>query len=155
LSSEFRHIVRVAGKDLDGIKKVAIALADIKGVNYNLANAIVNTLKIDSRMKLGTLNERQISEIQECLKDPIKTGIPTFMLNHKKDPETGIDAHYIGSDLDFVLKGEIDREKVLVSWRGVRHSLGLKVRGQHTRTTGRKGRAVGVKKGARVAVAQE
>ena len=150
MSSEFKHIVRVAGKDLDGMKKVAIALADIKGVNYDLANAIVNALKIDSRMKLGALNDRQISEIQDCLKDPTKIGIPTFMSNHKKDPETGIDTHYIGSDLDFVLKAEIDREKALASWRGVRHSLGLKVRGQRTRTTGRKGRAVGVKKGVKV-----
>jgi len=32
------------------------------------------------------------------------------------------------------------------TWKGVRHSLGLKVRGQRTRTTGRKGRAVGVAK---------
>ena len=151
MSSEFNYIVRIAGKDLDGMKKVAIALADVKGVNYNLANAIVNALKIDSRMKLGALSDRQISEIQDCLKDPTKIGIPTFILNHRKDPETGIDTHYIGSDLDFVLKAEIDREKTLASWRGIRHSLGLKVRGQHTRTTGRKGRAVGVKKGSRVA----
>ncbi|MGQ9468870.1 MAG: 30S ribosomal protein S13 [Nitrososphaerales archaeon] len=147
--SEFRHIVRVAGKDLNGSKKVVSALADIKGVNYNLANAIVNALKIDSRMRLGSLSDRQISEIQECLKDPTKIGIPTFMLNHKKDPETGINTHYIASDLDLVLKTEIEREKMLASWRGVRHSLGLKVRGQRTRTTGRKGRAVGVKKGGR------
>jgi len=149
LSSEFKHIVRVAGKDLDGTKKVAIALADIKGVSYNLANAIVNALKIDSRMRLGNLNDRQISEVQECLKDPTKIGIPTFMLNHKKDPETGINTHYISSDLNFILKTEIEREKMLTSWRGVRHSLGLKVRGQRTRTTGRKGRAVGVRKEAK------
>jgi small subunit ribosomal protein S13 len=32
------------------------------------------------------------------------------------------------------------------TWKGIRHSLGLKVRGQRTRTTGRKGRAVGVAK---------
>jgi small subunit ribosomal protein S13 len=150
LSSEFRHIVRIAGKDLDGTKKVAVALADIKGVNYSLANAITNALKIDSRMRLGNLSDRQISEIQECIKDPTKVGIPAFMLNHKKAPETGVDTHFIGSDLDFTLKTEIEREKTLTSWRGVRHALGLKVRGQRTRTTGRKGRAVGVKKVAPV-----
>jgi small subunit ribosomal protein S13 len=150
LSSEFKHIVRIAGKDLDGTKKVAVAITDIKGVSHNLASAIINALKIDSRMRLGALSDGQISEIQECLKDPSKIGIPAFMLNHKKAPETGVNSHYIGSDLDFVLKTEIEREKTLMSWRGVRHSLGLKVRGQRTRTTGRKGRAVGVKKGAPV-----
>jgi small subunit ribosomal protein S13 len=148
LSSEFKHIVRIAGKDLDGTKKVVAALADIKGVSYSLANAIINALKIDSKMRLGALSDRQISEIQDCLKDPTKVGIPTFMLNHKKAPETGVNTHYIGSDLDFVLKTEIEREKMIASWRGVRHSLGLKVRGQRTRTTGRKGRAVGVRKAA-------
>ncbi|RLG48363.1 MAG: 30S ribosomal protein S13, partial [Thermoproteota archaeon] len=28
-------------------------------------------------------------------------------------------------------------------WKGIRHALGLKVRGQRTRTTGRRGRTVG------------
>jgi len=36
-----------------------------------------------------------------------------------------------------------------MSWRGYRHMFGLRVRGQCTRTTGRKGGAVGVKKLAR------
>ncbi|NWG09735.1 MAG: 30S ribosomal protein S13 [Nitrososphaerales archaeon] len=146
MSSEFKHIVRVSGKDLGGMKKVAVALTDIKGMGYNLANSIVNALKIDSRTRLGNLSDKQIFEIQECLKDPTKVGIPFFMLNHRKDPETGTNTHYIGSDLDLAMKTEIEREKTLLSWRGVRHSFGLKVRGQHTRTTGRKGRAVGVKK---------
>ncbi len=144
--SEFKHIVRISGRSLDGTKIVAAGLADIKGIGYNLANSIVNALKIDSRTRLGMLNDAQISEIQEYIKDPTKIGIPNFMLNHKKDPETGVDSHYIASDLDLVIKIEIDRERGLSSWRGLRHSLGLKVRGQRTRTCGRKGRAIGVRK---------
>ena len=38
-----------------------------------------------------------------------------------------------------------------MSWRGYRHMFGLRVRGQHTRTTGRKGGAVGVKKVGKIA----
>ncbi|TLX95508.1 MAG: 30S ribosomal protein S13, partial [Thaumarchaeota archaeon] len=41
------------------------------------------------------------------------------------------------------------------SWKGIRHALGLKVRGQRTRTTGRKGRTVGVRKAALVAAAKQ
>ena len=52
----------------------------------------------------------------------------------------------MGPDLDFALKTDLDREKNVQSWRGVRHGLGLKVRGQRTRTTGRGGRTVGVRK---------
>ncbi len=37
--------------------------------------------------------------------------------------------------------------KKLRSWKGIRHNLGLKVRGQRTRTTGRLGLTVGVTKG--------
>ncbi|MEM1525418.1 MAG: 30S ribosomal protein S13, partial [Nitrososphaerales archaeon] len=55
MSSEFRHIVRIAGKDLDGTKKVVAALADIKGIGQNLAHAILNALKIDSKLRLGSL----------------------------------------------------------------------------------------------------
>jgi small subunit ribosomal protein S13 len=45
-----------------------------------------------------------------------------------------------------MISNDIDREKTIFSWRGYRHMFGLRVRGQCTRTTGRKGGAVGVKK---------
>lgn len=70
------------------------------------------------------------------------------MYNRRKDIDSGTNIHRFGSDLDFTIKNDVEREKNLLSWRGVRHSLGLKVRGQRTRTTGRKGRTVGVKKSA-------
>lgn len=60
--------------------------------------------------------------------------------------DTGTDKHLITSDLDFTISNDIEREKSVMSWRGYRHMFGLKVRGQHTRTSGRKGGAVGVKK---------
>ena len=54
--------------------------------------------------------------------------------------------HLIGPDLTLSIKGDIDFMTDIKTWKGIRHSLGLKVRGQRTRTTGRKGRAVGVAK---------
>ena len=47
-------------------------------------------------------------------------------------------------------KRHIERERISGSWRGYRHMFGLKVRGQRTRTTGRKGGAVGVAKGGKI-----
>jgi len=41
---------------------------------------------------------------------------------------------------------DIDKMKEIKSWRGYRHAYGLKVRGQRTKTTGRAGKALGVKK---------
>ncbi len=145
-SGEFRHIVRMAGRDLDGTKKVIAALADVKGVGHNLAQTIVNLSKIDGRTRLGGLSQDQLREIEESIRDLSKIGVPTWLMNRRKDIETGTDRHLIGADLDLMIKAEIGREISVSSWRGWRHSLGLKVRGQRTRTTGRKGRAVGVKK---------
>ena len=39
-ASEFRHLVRISGRDLDGGKKLIVALSDLKGVGYNFANVI-------------------------------------------------------------------------------------------------------------------
>jgi small subunit ribosomal protein S13 len=60
--------------------------------------------------------------------------------------DTGSSNHMITSDLDFAASNDVEREKLVMSWRGYRHMFGLRVRGQRTRTTGRKGGAVGVKK---------
>ncbi|GAG60554.1 unnamed protein product, partial [marine sediment metagenome] len=42
------------------------------------------------------------------------------------------------------VKRDIERMRRLRSWKGYRHGFGLKVRGQRTRSTGRKGLVVGV-----------
>jgi len=146
LSQEFKYIVRVAGRDLDGTKKVIPAIAEIKGVGDSYANAMVASLKLDARTRLGQLTDRQLQQIEQSLKDPTLLNLPPWLLNRRKDIDSGTNLHRFGSDLDFMIKGDLDREKNILSWRGVRHSLGLKVRGQRTRTTGRKGRTVGVKK---------
>jgi small subunit ribosomal protein S13 len=146
MSQEFKYIVRVAGRDLDGTKKVVPAIAEIKGVGDSYANAMVASLKLDPRVRLGQLSDRQLQQIEQSLKDPTTLNLPPWLLNRRKDIDSGSNIHRFGSDLDFMIKGDLDREKNMLSWRGVRHSLGLKVRGQRTRTTGRKGRTVGVKK---------
>lgn len=148
MSSEFRPIVRLAGRDLDGTRRVVYALQDVKGLNVSLANAIINSLRIDPKLRLGQLSESQLAQLERSLKDPKSLGLPSWLLNRRKDYETGEDKHLLESDLDFVIKNDIEREKAIGSWRGIRHSLGLKVRGQKTRTTGRKGQTVGVRKAA-------
>lgn len=148
MSQEFRHIVRISGRDLDGTKKIAPAIAEIKGVGNSLGNAIAASLKIDNKVRLGQLSDKQLQQVEASLKDVSSLNLPAWMLNRRKDIDSGTNIHRFGSDLDFAVKNDIEREKNLLSWRGVRHGLGLKVRGQRTRTTGRKGRTVGVKKSA-------
>ena len=145
-AAEFRYLVRIKGKDLDGRKKVVAALADLRGVGYNFAQAVVNGAGIDRRMRFGQLSDSQIKDIERLLLDTSSLNVPQWAFNRKRDPESGETRQLIGSDLDLAMKGDVERERNIQSWRGVRHSLGLKVRGQRTRTTGRKGKTVGVRK---------
>jgi small subunit ribosomal protein S13 len=154
-ASEFRHLVRISGRDLDGGKKLIVALSDLKGVGYNFANVITTRLSMDPRVRLGTLSEEQIKEVESAIQSASKSSLPKFFYNRRNDPETGETKQLLGSDLDFTQKNDIQDERDIQSWKGIRHGLGLKVRGQRTRTTGRKGRTVGVRKATLVAAAKE
>jgi small subunit ribosomal protein S13 len=144
--SEYRHILRIAGKDIEGSKKIIIALSQIKGLGYNLSQVVLQSLNIKSNMRVGFLTEKEVSDIESAIKNPSLIGIPNWYLNRRKDSDTGTDKHLLTSDLDLTISNDIEREKTVYSWRGYRHMFGLRVRGQCTRTTGRKGGAVGVKK---------
>ena len=146
MSEGFRHIVRICGTDLDGSKKLAYGLAKISGVGINFARAVAKVAGISPDLRIGMLTDEQVKKIEEVINNPEKSDIPSFMFNRRKDLETGLDKHLYGSDLAIRWKMDIDFLKALKCWRGVRHSLGLKVRGQKTRTTGRKGKTVGVRK---------
>ena len=129
---------------------MVIGLTQIKGVGYMFANSIINNLKIDSRLRIGNLSNEQIKSIENIIQNPSSSNFPSWFLNRRKDIETGEDKHLITSDIDFTVRNDVEREKATGSWRGYRHMFGLKVRGQRTRCTGRKGGAVGVAKGGRV-----
>lgn len=145
MSNEFRHILRITDTDVDGTLKVPYALTMIKGVSLNLANAIVKKTGINPERRAGFLTEAEVNRIERIIKQPTEFGVPSWLLNRRKDLETGKDLHLTGPDLVLRTKKDIKRMKEMNSWRGYRHAYGLKVRGQRTRSTGRKGKAVGVK----------
>ena len=149
-SQEYRHIVRIAGKDILGTKKTIIGISQVKGMGYNFAKSILDILKINPNSNIGFLTESQVEEIEKIMKNPSVVNIPSWFLNRRKDIDSGEDLHLITSDIDFNVRNDIEREKTMSSWRGFRHTYGLKVRGQRTRTTGRKGGAVGVRKGGKI-----
>jgi small subunit ribosomal protein S13 len=146
-AQEYRHIVRIVGNDIPGERKILIGLTQIKGIGYNFATAITDTLKINTNSNIGNLTDANVQAIEKLITDPIGGNFPIWFLNRRKDIETGGDLHLLTSDIPFTLRNDIERERVTASWRGYRHLSGLKVRGQRTRTSGRKGGAVGVAKG--------
>ncbi|MEM3699398.1 MAG: 30S ribosomal protein S13 [Candidatus Bathyarchaeia archaeon] len=146
MSGEFRHILRIIDTDVDGTLKAPYALRKIKGISLNLANAILKKAGINPDIRAGFLTEAEVERIEEIINEPTRFGLPNWLLNRRKDLETGKDMHLISADLVLRTKMDIEQMKELKSWRGYRHSYGLKVRGQRTRTTGRTGKALGVKK---------
>jgi small subunit ribosomal protein S13 len=146
MSREFQHIIRFAGTDIQGSQPVTYALTSVKGVGIKLANAIVEKSGINPQTRMGFLSAAEVEKIEDILTNPTRYGIPTWLLNRQKDMETGKDIHLLSSDLVLQTKNDIDQMKKIRSWKGFRHSYGLKVRGQRTKTTGRKGKAMGVKK---------
>jgi len=127
-----------------------IGVSQVRGIGYNFAKAILDVLKIDQNSNIGFLTESQVEEIEKVMKNPSSINVPSWFLNRRKDMDSGENLHLITSDIEFNVRNDIEREKNTNSWRGFRHTYGLKVRGQRTRTTGRKGGAVGVRKGGKV-----
>lgn len=144
MSQEYKHIVRIANADIDGQENLLQGLTKVKGVGLRISKAIINQLELDPSQRLGFVTDDVISSIEGIIKDPVAAGLPDWYVNRPRDRMSGKMLHLIGSDLDFAQRNDIDRLRRIKSWRGIRHSLGLKVRGQHTRTTGRGGMAVGV-----------
>lgn len=134
------------GSDSAGTLKVSYAVTEIKGVSLSLSNAILKKAGINPDLRAGFLTEADVDKIEDVTKNPAKYGLPAWLFNRRKDSETGKDMHLITADLALKTKTDIDEAKEIRSWRGYRHAYGLKVRGQHTKTTGRAGKALGVKK---------
>jgi small subunit ribosomal protein S13 len=152
MSEAFRHIIRIAGTDLKGSEKLPFALDSIEGVSARTAYAAIRIAGLDPEMRTGYLSDAQAKELEKIIQDLSKIGVPSWLLNRRKDIATGKDIHLIGPDLRLANRMDIERMKATKSWKGIRHALGLKARGQHTRTTGRTGQTVGVsKKKARAA----
>ncbi|MFQ6087445.1 MAG: 30S ribosomal protein S13 [Candidatus Methanofastidiosia archaeon] len=144
MMSEFKGIVRMFGTDLDGEKKVYIALTKLKGVSTMMARAVTERADIDKNSKLGNLSDEKIAEIEKILKNPREHDIPSWLFNRRRDYETGKALHNVGAKLLMSLREDLNRLKKIRAYRGIRHELGLPVRGQKTKSSFRIGRAVGV-----------
>jgi len=142
---DLKHIVRIRGVDIPGEKKVSNALRDIKGVGKTYAKAIMRVAGVPDK-QIGYFAEADFAKVEAVFADPKKHGIPAWMLNRRKDFETGDNRHVIEADLAFATRSDIEFMKKIRCRTGIRHSFGLTVRGQRTKSTGRKGKIIGVVK---------
>jgi len=114
-------MARLYGIDLPREKKILIALTYIYGIGLTRAKKILKSTGINPDIRVKELTQEDISKIKAF-----------------------IDANYkVEGDLRQLVKENIKRLKDIKSWRGIRHMIGLPVRGQRTRHNARswKGKA--------------
>ena len=108
-------MVRIAGINIPDKKHVEFSLPYIYGVGRSLAKKILNETKIDGNKLASALTAEELNRIRAILEE-----------------------HYqIEGDLRRKISSDIKRLKDVKSYRGMRHSRGLPVRGQRTRTNSR------------------
>ncbi len=114
-------MARVAGVDIQDQKRVWVALTNIFGIGTVTSKKITKALNISDDTKVKDLNESKLDELRKYLE-----------LNHKVEGE-----------LRQMVFRDIKRLKDIKSYRGLRHKVGLPVRGQRTRHNAhtRKGKA--------------
>lgn len=96
--------------------------------------------------RAGELSAEELEAIMTIVGNPRAYKIPDWFLNRQKDVKDGRYSQITSSALDTKLRDDLERLKKIRNHRGLRHYWGLSVRGQHTKTTGRRGKTVGVAK---------
>lgn len=139
----FRYIVRIANSDIDGNKTLMMGIQSIKGVGPRVAAIVAQRTGLDPHVKMGELSEAKTDEIAQVVMN-YPDYAPTWAINRQHDFETGEDQHLFGIELDMARRDDVNRLKMIRSYRGVRHEQGQKVRGQKTRSNGRTGLTMGV-----------
>ena len=140
---DFKYIVRVADTDLNGEHQIETALAAVKGLGIRTAGLVAERAGVPRYGKIGDLTDAQVAKLQESI-DAIGETAPVWMLNRRKDVESGEDQHLHGTELEGRKRDDLNRLKKIRCYRGVRHEAGQKVRGQRSRSNGRTGLTIGV-----------
>ncbi|WP_198468508.1 30S ribosomal protein S13 [Acetomicrobium sp. S15 = DSM 107314] len=123
-------MARIAGVDLPREKRIEIALTYIYGIGLSSARKILANTGVSPDTRVKDLTEEEIQKLQ-----------------------SEIERNYrVEGDLRREVAGNIKRLIDIGCYRGIRHKLGLPVRGQRTRTNARTrkgpGRTVAGKKKA-------
>jgi small subunit ribosomal protein S13 len=105
---------RIAGIDIPNEKRIDISLTYIFGIGDKVAQDILKTAKVDPSIRTKNLTSDEFRRIQ----DAIET-LPTE------------------GELRKIVRNNIETLKRIQAYRGVRHMMGLPVRGQRTRTNAR------------------
>jgi len=140
---DIRYFVRIGQTDLDGTKSVERSLTEMKGIGHRAARLIAEKAGVDRRATFGALDDDDIDEVVDLV-ESFADEVPDWLTNHRNDFFAGETTHEIGNDLELTRRQDINRMKMIDSYKGVRHKRGQKVRGQRTKSTGRTEGTIGV-----------
>merc|ERR1712232_872308 len=96
---------------------------------------------VDPDRRAGTLSNEEVERIVQVISKPEEYKVPTWFLNRIRDPKDGSTMQCLSNQVDNKIREDLERLKKMRAHRGLRH-----LRGLHTKTTGRRGRTVGVSK---------
>ncbi|PKP20663.1 MAG: 30S ribosomal protein S13 [Bacteroidetes bacterium HGW-Bacteroidetes-21] len=108
-------MARIAGVDVPDRKRGEIALTYIYGIGRSSARKILEKAGVDSNVKISEWNDEQINKVRQVISE-------NFKIEGELRSETQLN---------------IKRLMDIGCYRGIRHRLGLPVRGQRTRTNAR------------------
>ena len=143
---KFQHILRVLNTNIDGRRKVGYAITAIKGVGRRFAHVVMRKADVDASKRAGELTDEEVERVITIIANPRQYKIPDWFLNRQKDIKDGKYSQVTSNTVDTKVREDLERMKKIRVHRGLRHYWNLRVRGQHTKTTGRRGRTVGVSK---------
>ena len=109
-------MARIAGVDIPDNKKIKIALTYVYGIGGILSKRILKSTKLDPEKRVKDFSADELNELRN------------YIANSKLTLE---------GDLRRDVRNNIKRLKDIGSFRGSRHSAGLPVRGQRTKTNSR------------------
>lgn len=118
----------------------------ISGVGRRFSGVVCKRAEVDLRKRAGELTPEEMERVVTIMQNPLQYNIPTYFLNRQKDIKDGKYSQLLANNLDNKLREDLERMKKIRLHRGLRHANNLRVRGQHTKTTGRRGRTMGVSK---------
>ncbi len=142
---DFKYILRLSGNDIDGEKPAFVALTDLNGIGIRISEILIERLGYPRDKAIGHMSDEDVEKLEDLL-ESLEETIPQWLLNRRKDWESGEDLHLFGIELEQTNKDDINRMRMTRCYKGVRHDTGQKVRGQRTRSNGRKGLTLGVSK---------
>ncbi|WP_440008765.1 30S ribosomal protein S13 [Halomicrococcus sp. SG-WS-1] len=140
---DLRYFVRIGQTDLDGTKTVERSLSEMNGIGRRTARIIADKADIDRMATFGRLEDEEIERVVEAV-ETYADEIPEWLANHRNGYFSGETTHETGNDLQMTRRQDINRMKMIDSYKGARHKRGQKVRGQRTKSTGRTEGTIGV-----------